>query len=72
LIDAYTASPGRGALFGRTAFACEKSAFIDHDNHARYPESLSNLTPAEVYFGRAEGSLLGRESIKRQTIANRR
>ena len=48
------------------------AAFIDHYNHARYHESLGNLTPADVYFGRAEGILLERESIKRQTIANRR
>ena len=31
-----------------------------------------NLTPADVYFGRAETILLERERIKRQTIANRR
>ncbi len=35
-------------------------------------ESLANLTPADVYFGRAETILLERERIKRQTIANRR
>ena len=43
-----------------------------HYNHARYHESLDNLTPADVYFGRAETILLERERIKRQTIANRR
>ena len=43
-----------------------------HYNHARYHESLGNLTPADVYFGRAEAILLERERIKRQTIANRR
>jgi len=48
------------------------AAFIDHYNHARYHESLRNLTPADVYFGRAETILLKRESIKRQTIASRR
>ena len=48
------------------------AAFIDHYNHARYHESLGNLTPADVYFGRAEAILLERESIKRQTIASRR
>ena len=48
------------------------AAFIDQYNHARYHESLGNLTPADVYFGRGEGILLERESIKRQTIANRR
>ncbi len=48
------------------------SAFVAHYNHARYHESLDNLTPADVYFGRAEAVLLERERIKRQTIANRR
>jgi transposase InsO family protein len=48
------------------------AAFIEHYNHARYHESLDNLTPADLYFGRAETILLERERIKRQTIANRR
>ena len=48
------------------------AAFVAHCNHARYHESLDNLTPADVYFGRAEAVLLERERIKRQTIANRR
>ena len=48
------------------------AAFVAHYNHARYHESLDNLTPADVYFGRAETLLLERERIKRQTIANRR
>jgi len=48
------------------------AAFVAHYNHARHHESLNNLTPADVYFGRAETILLERERIKRQTIANRR
>ena len=48
------------------------ATFVAHYNHARYHESLDNLTPADVYFGRAEAVLLERERIKRQTIANRR
>src|SRR6202020_1297206 len=48
------------------------AAFVAHYNHARYHESLGNLTPADVYFGRAQTILLERERIKRQTIANRR
>jgi len=50
----------------------EVAAFVEHYNHVRYHESLNNLTPADVYFGRAETILLERERIKRQTIANRR
>ena len=48
------------------------AAFVAHYNHARCHESLGNLTPADVYFGRAETILLERERIKRQTITNRR
>jgi putative transposase len=48
------------------------AAFVEHYNHVRYHESLNNLTPADVYFGRAEAVLLERERIKRRTIANRR
>lgn len=42
--------------------------FVDHYNH----ESLGNLTPADVYFGRGQTILLQRERIKRQTIQTRR
>jgi putative transposase len=47
-------------------------AFVDHYNHLRYHESLGNLTPADVYFGRGQTILIERERIKRQTIATRR
>ena len=47
-------------------------AFVDHYNHQRYHESLSNLTPADVYFGRDQTILLQRERIKRKTFETRR
>ena len=47
-------------------------AFIDHYNHQRYHESLSNVTPADVYFGRAQSIIKRRERIKRKTIETRR
>ncbi len=47
-------------------------AFVEHYNHRRYHESLSNLTPADVYFGRGQTILLNRERIKRKTIEHRR
>jgi hypothetical protein len=34
-----------------------------------YHESVGNLTPADVYFGRDRTILIERERIKRQTIA---
>jgi transposase InsO family protein len=47
-------------------------AFVGHYNHRRYHESLGNLTPADVYFGRGQTILLKRERIKRETIEHRR
>lgn len=46
--------------------------FVAYYNHQRYHESLGNLTPADVYFGRGQTILLEREKIKRQTIEHRR
>ena len=48
------------------------AAFVTYYNHDRYHESLDNLTPADVYFGRGPAILEERKKIKRQTIANRR
>jgi transposase InsO family protein len=47
-------------------------AFVDHYNHRRYHESLDNLTPADVYFGRGQSILRTRERIKRKTLEHRR
>jgi len=52
--------------------AARVGAFIEHYNHRRAHESLENLTPADVYFGRGQAILLERERIKRQTILQRR
>lgn len=48
------------------------AGFVDHDNHRRYHESFGNLTPADVYFGRGDIIMLERNSIKRETIRQRR
>jgi transposase InsO family protein len=48
------------------------AAFVEHYNHQRYHESLGNLTPADVYFGRAETILNQRKEIKAKTIEMRR
>ena len=47
-------------------------AFIEHYNHQRYHESLGNVTPADIYFGRAADIIEQRERIKRKTIQLRR
>ena len=47
-------------------------AFVEHYNHRRYHESLQNLTPADVYFGRGQAILKQRERIKQKTIETRR
>jgi transposase InsO family protein len=54
------------------ALEAQIDAFVAHYNHRRYHESLGNLTPADVYFGRGKTILLEREKIKRQTIEHRR
>ncbi len=45
---------------------------MNYYNHQRYHESLDNLTPADVYFGRAKEVLTKRDQIKKQTLQQRR
>ena len=47
-------------------------AFVEYYNNHRYHESLGNLTPADVYFGRDKAILRERKRIKKQTIRQRR
>lgn len=46
--------------------------FVKKYNERRYHESLKNLTPADVYFGRTEQILRKRQQIKMNSIQNRR
>jgi transposase InsO family protein len=54
------------------ALEADIEAFVEHYNHQRYHESLNNLTPADVYFGRGQTILLEPMRIKRKTIQHRR
>lgn len=46
--------------------------FVHYYNHQRYHESLTGVTPADVYFGRKEQILKQREKIKQQIGLKRR
>ena len=46
--------------------------FVEYYNNQRYHESLNNVTPADVYFGRDKAILREREKIKKYTIQHRR
>jgi hypothetical protein len=69
-------SEGEGLSASQSAYVLQPEISIgrpapssSYYNHVRYHESLSNLTPADVYFGRADTILAERERIKRATIA---
>ena len=46
--------------------------FVDYYNNRRYHESLNNVTPADVYFGRDQEILERRKNIKRKTLIKRK
>lgn len=46
--------------------------FVDYYNNHRYHESLNNLTPVDVYEGRALEILSERDAIKQKTMMQRR
>ncbi len=48
------------------------AAFVTYYNERRYHEALGNVTPADVYFGRAAQIQTQREAIKQKTLAQRR
>jgi len=48
------------------------TGFVKYYNFHRYHESLNNLTPVDVYYGRAQEILERRKLIKRKTMEERR
>jgi transposase InsO family protein len=50
----------------------EIGGFVQYYNHQRVHESLDNVTPADVYHGRAREIQTARERLKQQTLKRRR
>ena len=48
------------------------SAWIEYYNNQRFHELLDNVTPADVYFGRAKEVIQNRNRLKEKTLALRR
>ncbi len=46
--------------------------FVIYYNNERYHESLDNVTPADIYFGRQYEVLTERSKIKRRTMERRK
>ena len=63
-------------LLNNYYFPCELEEqlqrFVHYYNHERYHESLNNLTPADVFYGRDTEILTQREIIKQNTLAMRK
>ncbi len=63
-------------LLNNYYFPCELEEqlqrFVHYYNHERYHESLNNLTPADVFYGRDTEILNQREIIKQNTLAMRK
>jgi transposase-like protein len=58
--------------FFPTDLEAQIEAIVDHYKHQRYHESINNLTPADVHFGRGQATLKQRARIMLKTMENRR
>jgi hypothetical protein len=46
--------------------------FVEHYNHGRLHEAISNVTPDDMYHGRQPAILTRRQKIKRLTLERRK
>lgn len=58
--------------YAPTALEGAIANFVAYYNNQRYHESLENVTPADVYFGRQQQILMQRQRIKQHTLQQRR
>lgn len=50
----------------------EIASFINHYNTSRYHESLGNVNPDDVYYGRREAIIQKRKEVKVRTLKRRK
>lgn len=50
----------------------EIGQFVEYYNNQRYNESLDNVIPADVYYGKDKNILTKRDEIKKQTLKLRK
>ena len=50
----------------------EIARFVEYYNNERHHESLNNVTPADVYYGKHQEVITRRERIRRKTLKARR
>ena len=50
----------------------EIDQFVEYYNNERYHESLNNVTPADMYYGKARQIYTKRDRIKRETLKLRK
>jgi len=58
--------------FSPDELADQIDLFIEYYNHHRYHEALNNLTPVDVYCGKAREIMARREKIRKNTMLHRR
>ena len=48
------------------------NTFVEYYNHKRHHESIQNLTPADVFYGRSQRILNRRKRVKTKTLRDRK